>query len=624
MHNIFGMVIESPLIRRTLIVVWHILGICASHWLAFQLRFDFNVPLVAQIVFWDTLPILLIVCLLMFHIFRLYSGLWAYFSIDDLARTALAVFCAIVTSGVVIIAARGFTFEGIPRSMFFLDYLFIAGWIGGGRFAIRYVRQHGGRDFEKDEDRIVLVGRTEDVDLLIRGTRHARLGKFVAIITNDPGQDGTTIHDIGISGSFDEIATIVEKNRASCVLVLPPFNLPSQMNVIVDQCSRIKRPISFRTIPSLAELATGRLNVSSIRKVDIEDLLGRGTADLDRSEVRRYVKGKKVMITGAGGSIGQELCRQIAGYEPSCMVLFEISEFGLYEVERTLRRQYPNLNLVVFAGDIRHPEEISAAIDQAGGIDIIYHSAAYKHVPLMESNVAACFRTNVLGTSRLARVAIERKVDRFVMISSDKAVRPTSIMGASKRIAERVIAELPSNGTTFVSVRFGNVLESSGSVIPLFKEQIARGGPVTVTSPDVKRFFMTIPEAVDLVLLAGTIGRNGEIMVLDMGESIRIVDLARKLIELSGLVPEKDIKITFTGLRPGEKEFEEVMTEDENVVQTAHKNIWVFKRSGDHAGGAHIDLPQIEQSVLRNDVKELRGLVRKYVPENMFAVEVKS
>jgi len=264
--------------------------------------------------------------------------------------------------------------------------------------------------------------------------------------------------------------------------------------------------------------------------------------------------------------------------------------------------------------------DLHAAIDQTCGIDIIYHSAAYKHVPLMESNVTACFRTNVLGTARLARVAVERKVDRFVMISSDKAVRPTSMMGATKRLAERVIAELSSNGTTFVSVRFGNVLESSGSVIPLFKEQIARGGPVTVTSPDVKRFFMTIPEAVDLVLLAGTIGRNGEIMVLDMGESIKIVDLARKLIELSGLVPEKDVKIEFIGLRPGEKEFEEVMTEDENVVQTNHKNIWVFKRGDGQADEAHINLSQIEQSVLGNDVKELRGLARKYVPENMFDI----
>ncbi|MDD4869337.1 MAG: nucleoside-diphosphate sugar epimerase/dehydratase [Kiritimatiellae bacterium] len=623
-QGITGIVIESPLIRRTLIVIWHILGICASHWLAFQLRFDFDVPLVSQVVFWNTLPILLIVCLLIFHLFRLYSGLWAYFSIDDVIKTVLAVFCAIITSAFVIFAARDFTFEGIPRSMFFLDYIFIIGWIGGSRVVIRYFRQHRGDNLEQDEDRIILVGRTEDVDLLIRGTRNVRLGKFVAIVTDDPGQDGTTIHGIGISGSFDEIAGIVEKNRASCVLVLPPFNRPGQMNAIVDQCSRIKRSLKFRTIPSLAEIAAGRLNVSSIRKVDIEDLLGRGTADLDRSEVRRFVKGKKVMITGAGGSIGQELCRQIAGYEPLCMVLFEISEFGLYEIERGLKRQYPNLNLVAFAGDIRHPEEINAAIDQVGGIDIIYHSAAYKHVPLMESNVAACFRTNVLGTARLAKVAIERKVDRFVMISSDKAVRPTSMMGATKRIAERVIAELPSNGTTFVSVRFGNVLESSGSVIPLFKEQIARGGPVTVTSPDVKRFFMTIPEAVDLVLLAGTIGRNGEIMVLDMGESIKIVDLARKLIELSGLVPDKDIKIEFTGMRPGEKEFEEVMTRDENVVQTAHRNIWVFKRGDDHAGGAHIDLSQIEQAVLRNDVKELRGFVRKYVPENMFGEQAQS
>jgi FlaA1/EpsC-like NDP-sugar epimerase len=324
------------------------------------------------------------------------------------------------------------------------------------------------------------------------------------------------------------------------------------------------------------------------------------------------------MITGAGGSIGQELCRQIAGYEPACIVLFEISEFGMYEIERKLRQQYPSLNIIAFIGDIRHPEEINAAIDQAGGIDIIYHSAAYKHVPLMEANVAACFRTNVLGTARLARVAVARKVDRFVMISSDKAVKPTSMMGAAKRMAESVISELPSSGTTFVSVRFGNVLESSGSVIPLFKEQIAKGGPVTVTSPDVRRFFMTIPEAVDLVLLAGTIGGNGDIMALEMGELVKIMDMAKRLIELAGLVPEKDIKIVFTGLRPGEKEYEEMITGDEDTAPSSFPKIRIIRKK-QNSITPPVDLVRLQALVEKNDVHALKALIQEYILENMIS-----
>jgi FlaA1/EpsC-like NDP-sugar epimerase len=369
----------------------------------------------------------------------------------------------------------------------------------------------------------------------------------------------------------------------------------------------------------MSDLASGHISASTVRDVDIEDLLGRGPARLDRTEVRRFVKGKKVMITGAGGSIGSELTRQVAGYEPAELVLFEASEFALYTIEQEMRALFPNLALHACAGDIRHPEEVHAAIDIAGGVDVVFHAAAYKHVPLMEVNVPACFRTNVLGTARLARAVVERGVDRFVMISSDKAVRPTSVMGATKRLAEKVICDIPAGGTTFVSVRFGNVLGSSGSVIPLFKRQIAAGGPVTVTSPEMRRFFMTIPEAVDLVLMAGTVGRNGEVMVLEMGESVRIVDLARRLIELSGLVPDRDIRIEFTGVRPGEKEYEEVMTDGEDVVRTAYEKIWVMKASSRATTVPPVDLGRIESLVTANDTAALLDLVPQLIPESRLA-----
>lgn len=610
-------ILKNAALRRVLAVLWHALGIVLAHALAYTIRFDFLVPAEAMTAFWSTLPVLLAVCLVTFSAFRLYSGLWSYFSVDDIARILWAVFVAVVISAFTVFASRGWSFEGIPRSSFILDFLLIGLWILGGRFALRYLREHrmpSGQGPD-GEQRIVLVGQTESADLLIRALRATRMGTFVAIVTDDPAQKDRTLHGIRIAGTLEALPAIVEETQARCLLVLPPFNLPRQMNAIVDQCSRIRRPLIFRTIPSIADLAEGRISASSIRTVDIDDLLGRGETNLDHSEVRRFLKGKRILVTGAGGSIGREVCRQVAGYEPAVITLFENSEIALFTVERELRAKYPTLRLVAFTGDIRNARDIHAALDRTGGTDVIYHAAAYKHVPLMEENVAACVRTNVLGTARLARVAVEGGVDRFVMISSDKAVRPRNVMGLTKRIAERLLSEFPTGGTTFVSVRFGNVLGSSGSVVPIFKEQIARGGPVTVTSPEVTRFFMTPREAVDLVLLAGTVGRNGEIMVLEMGTPIRIVDLAKRLIELSGLVPEKDIKIVFTGLRPGEKEHEELMTEGEDVVPTSFRDIWVFRnRNGTQT--PPVDTAALEVLVERNDVHGLLAQLRTCVPEH--------
>ncbi len=610
----------SPLIRQLLIGTWHIIGIYLTYYLSFWLRFDGDIPLAHQLMFWNTLPIFLLTCLLVFTVFKLYSGMWAYFSMNDLVRMVAGLLVAVSSFGTMMLLLRGMMHVGFPRSVLIVEFLLMGFWMGGGRLAVRYFKQHmrGNGTSDQGEQRILIVGKIEDADLLVRATRTSHIGKFVGIVTDTQREEDLTLHGIRIRGTVNETGAIAASTRADCILILPPFNKPRNIDRIVDSCSNASVACTFRTIPALSALASGELTASSIRNVDIEDLLGRDSAHLDRTEVRHFIKGKKVMITGAGGSIGQELCRQIANYEPDTMLLFEYSEYALYTIDKELQARYPNLNIIPIAGDIRHPEEARSAITSAGGIDVIYHAAAYKHVPLMEQNVSAAFRTNVLGTARLADVAIEKHVDRFVMISSDKAVHPTSIMGATKRIAERVINEMPPNGTTFVSVRFGNVLESSGSVVPLFKKQIAEGGPVTVTSPDVRRFFMTLNESVDLVLLAGTAGRNGEIMVLEMGKAIRIVDLAKRLIELSGLIPEKDIEIRFTGLRPGEKEYEEVMTEDENVVPTSHEKIWVFKKDkcNNIASLPKVDLDRIQSLVEHNDCKSLRALAREYVPEN--------
>ena len=626
-HTLVTTIRNSVYLRRLLIVTWHLIGVYVAYGAAFLLRFDGHVPPPFRLVFWYTLPILLLIYLAAFALFQLYSGMWSFFSIDDAVRMGLALICASLAVGIVIFPLRNVLPGGYPRSALIVTPMLMGIWMSSARLGVRYWRRWrnqgppatGGED--GGQDRILVVGQPEDADLMVRAARQTGLRRLVGLVTDDPQQHGLSMHGLPINGPVSRLGQIAATTRANCVIVLPPFNRPRQLNDIVEQCATAGLACTFRTVPSLGDLAGGQISASAIRNVDVEDLLGRGPARFDRTEVRHYLKGKRVMVTGAGGSIGAELCRQIAGYDPECLVLFELSEFALYTIEQELAASRPNLRLIPCAGNVEHHADITAAIHRAGHVDIVYHAAAYKHVPLMEQNVSACFRTNVLGTAELVRTCREFNVDRFVLISSDKAVHPTSIMGATKRLAERVIS---TNGTTshttFVSVRFGNVLGSSGSVIPLFKRQIAAGGPVTVTTPEVRRFFMTIPEAVDLVLLAGTIGCSRDIMVLEMGESIRIVDLARRLIELSGLVPDKDIRITFTGMRPGEKEYEEVMTADENVVRTAHEKIWVLSRTAElHQADPPVDLAHIESLVAAHHDAALRTLAAALVPDNRFA-----
>jgi FlaA1/EpsC-like NDP-sugar epimerase len=602
-------------------VLWHIAGVPLTLWGAFTLRFDGPIPDSFIEVYWRTLPLLLVICLLAFLAFRLFSDIWSYFSVDDLVRMGFALTVAMGTFSLVVYTGRWCGTEGFPRSILVLEYILLGLWLAGGRLAARYFARFRGvlLPAEGAGERMLLVGHLAEADLVIRESRHKGLGTVVGVVADDAGNQNMHLHGVRVfHRRMEEVGRLAAEIAPDSILLLPPYNRPRQINEMMSQAAEAGVFCKFRTIPSLSELASGHLTASSIRNVGIEDLLTRGSIMLDRTEVRRFIKGKKVMITGAGGSIGSELSRQIAGYEPELLVLFELSEYNLYTIEQELQGRYPNLKLVAVTGDVQRADSVRRAFKEAGGVDVIYHAAAYKHVPLMEKNVPAAFRINVLGTACLAREAVRAGVDRFVMISSDKAVRPSSIMGATKRLAERVINETDGGQTTFVSVRFGNVLGSSGSVIPLFKRQIESGGPVTVTSPEMRRFFMTIPEAVDLVLQAGTVGRNHEIMVLEMGEEIRIIDLARRLIELSGLVPDRDIKIELTGLRPGEKEYEEVITEDEDVVKTAYEKIWVMTKTAEAASVPAVDIDEVERRVLEGDEQGLRQLAARWIPENCF------
>lgn len=504
-----------------------------------------------------------------------------------------------------------------------MEIILLTLWTGGGRYTIRILREkyHNRSNYNPEtvDRRVILLGTLNDCDLIIRSNRIKNIGNFVGIITDNRTENNMNIHGLPVYYvGTDKIGNIIKKRDANYVLILPPFNKPAQMNAIIESCFQHKVACQFHTIPSLADLVSGGFSISCIKNVELEDLLGRNEKKIDCTVLTSSIAGKKVMITGAGGSIGSELCRQIAQYNPSAILLFETNEFSLYKIDQELKNSYPTIRIIPFAGDVRHEKDIETAVNLAGGVDLLYHAAAYKHVPLMEENISQCIRNNIIGTYCLAKVAQQCAVKRFIMISTDKAVRPSSIMGASKRVAEQAICNSRSNKTIFVAVRFGNVLGSSGSVVPLFKEQIKNGGPVTVTSPNITRFFMTITEAVNLVLQAGAIGKRGEIMVLEMGKPVVIADMARKLIELSGLVPDHDIKIEYTGLRPGEKEYEEVITEDENIVRTPYDKIWVMKKTKNDLKSSDIDINLIEKLVLENNETALRQLLMKYIPENTF------
>ena len=613
---------DSLWLRLVLKIVWDFFGVIATYWVAFLLRFDGVVSETFLDVYMHTMPLLLVVCILVFLVFRISYVLWTFFSVDDLVRLGMALTVALSVFTILILARRDGDFNGFSRSIILLEYILLGGWLVVGRLGARYFRRFRSRNeafVSPGTDRILLVGTLEEADMVIRESRQKGLGEIVGVVGNDATEKNVYLHGVKVfHRTLEEIGKLALQVKPDSVLILPPYNRPRQMNEVMKHVAEAGVTCKFRTIPSLGDLATGHLSASSIRGIDIEDLLERGEITLDRTEVRRFIKGKTVMITGAGGSIGSELSRQVAGYEPEALVLFEQSEFGLYSIEMELQRKYPNLRLIAIAGDVRREDDVKRAFCEAEQVDVIYHAAAYKHVPLMEKNVPACFRTNVQGTACLAKAAVEAGVDRFVMISSDKAVRPTSIMGATKRLAERVLNEMDCGATTVVSVRFGNVLGSSGSVVPLFRRQIKAGGPVTVTSADMRRFFMTIPEAVDLVLQAGTVGRNQDIMVLEMGEDIKIIDLARRLIELSGLIPDEDIKIEVTGLRPGEKEYEEVITEDENVVKTAYEKIWVMTKDKDAEPLTPVDLLEVETLVSQSNTDGLRAYAARCVPENCF------
>jgi FlaA1/EpsC-like NDP-sugar epimerase len=609
---------ESIVLRRVLAFVFHLAGILGAYFLAFQLRFDFDVADWRWATFRQTLPWVIVAYVACILIFRLYQGLWRFFTLRDCLITTIAFSVGTGLAATSIYLVRGNSFELYPRSVLVVTFLLLLLWEIGGRGMVRLSREtsQNRRTRQVTDKRLLLIGDPEEADALLRGMqKHAsELGRVVGLVSDEKQHHGSQLRGVRIYSGVDRVGEFVERLNVSTLLFLPPFTGPARIRSVIDDLSERQLACDYRVIPSIDELASGKLSVSGIRKVAIEDLLQRVPYEIASDLLSTTLGGKKILVSGAGGSIGSEICRQLLRYQPSTIVLYEISEFHLFKIEREIAEEAKakGVRVIACAGDVRRGEQLRAAIRAADGVDLFYHAAAYKHVDLMERNPVACFQNNVVGTQIAVSIAEEEGVKDFVLISTDKAVRPTSLMGASKRLAERLVIERPANGTSCKAVRFGNVLGSNGSVVPIFREQIARGGPVTVTSADVTRFFMTIPEAVELVLAAGAIPEDRRIFVLEMGEAVKIDSMARRMIELSGLVPDVDIPVVYTGLKPGEKEYEELLTDDENVVRTDMDRIWVVKKNANEDAES-VDLGKVLEMIDDGDGQALREYAHRLI-----------
>jgi FlaA1/EpsC-like NDP-sugar epimerase len=539
---------------------------------AFLLRFDLSIPPREMAHLGYALSVWVVVKIIVFRLAKLDRGWWRLTSLHDLPRLAMGNLLGSLVGAFAILwlAPRGF-----PRSVYVLDLLVCLLLTAGVRLAVKMFFEASKFHASADAKRTLVYGAGDaGLSLVAEIRQNAGLPyKVIGFIDDDLKKAGLAIHGTKILGNGQKLAAMVQKYQIDTILIAIPSASGQQMTQILRRCQGAD--VSYKTVPGLGEIIKENGLAKQVRDVAVEDLLGRSPSRLDAEDIAGKLEGKVILVTGAGGSIGSELCRQIARFRPEAIVGYEISESALFHLELEMKVHFPGVPFCPEIGSIQKDQRLAEVLDRYHP-SILYHAAAYKHVPMMEAHMFEAVENNVFGTYITAHAAAEHGVEDFVMISTDKAVRPTSIMGVTKRLAELAVNSLQNGGTRFVSVRFGNVLGSNGSVIPIFKKQIAAGGPVTVTHPEMQRYFMTIPEASQLVLQASTMGRGGEIFVLDMGQPVKIVDLARNLILLSGLRPDKDIRIEFTGIRPGEKLYEELHMFEELTVPTQHEKVKIF------------------------------------------------
>ena len=609
-------------VRVLFLVVIDIFLINFSNFLALLMLNDFNIHATANGIYKPILleysAIVTVCTILIFIPFKLYNSLWEFAGQDELIH--------IIAAGGIVLLLR-FIANQLPGMHYFpiafpiISGILLIGFVGGSRILYRRLREllHPVHKVPKARTLLIGGGSAGAVALREFQTSVHSTNNVVAIVDDDYGKRGSYLRGVKIVGNRNDIPAIVEKERIEEIVFAIPTASAKNRRDILSICQKTR--CKLKTLPGIFQLANGSVEIKKIRSVDVDDLLGRDSVKVDLSEISGYLTDKTVLVTGGGGSIGSELCRQIAANRPKCLIIFEIYENNAYDIQQELLRKYPDLNLAVRIGSVRDTKRVDMLFDEFRP-NIVFHAAAHKHVPLMEDSPNEAIKNNVFGTMHVAMAADRYGAERFVMISTDKAVNPTNIMGASKRICEMIVQSMSHRSATkFVAVRFGNVLGSNGSVIPLFKKQIAAGGPVTVTHKDIIRYFMTIPEAVSLVLQAGAFANQGEIFVLDMGDPVRIDDLARNMIRLSGFEPDVDIEIKYTGLRPGEKLYEEMLMKEEGLRTTANELIHIGQPLDIDEPRFREQLHALDQACSENS-PEIKAIVADIVPTYQLPVKV--
>ena len=611
---------KNKWIRSTLFLVFDMgaVNLCslAALWIRFDLSFQ-SIPAGYLSAGQSLLLRNMAITAFVFAAGRMYSTMWGAAGVREICQITG---CCLMSAGIQYFLSLGSAGYPLPRSFYLLWFLLMVAIIGISRMSYRIIRTILGRVESRwrlrKKKRVMIVGGGQAGSILIKELKNSDQSKAepVCVIDDDKAKVGRYISGIPVKGTREAISKLADQMKVDEIYIALPTATATERKEILEICQKTGKPMKM--LPGIYQLANGEVSVTRLRKVEIEDLLGREPVSVNLDEIMGYVEGRTVLVTGGGGSIGSELCRQLADHKVGRLIIFEIYENNAYEIQQELKRHHPELDLVVLIGSVRNTNRLDYVF-RTYRPEIVYHAAAHKHVPLMEDSPNEAIKNNVIGTYKTAKAAIRYGVRRFILISTDKAVNPTNIMGASKRLCEMVVQmSNQKSSTEFVAVRFGNVLGSNGSVIPLFKKQIEEGGPVTVTHRDIIRYFMTIPEAVSLVLQAGAYAKGGEIFVLNMGEPVRILDMAEKLIRLSGFEPYKDIEIRFTGLRPGEKLYEELLMDEEGLQTTANKRIFIGHPIEMDYEAFKGKLQELDRASKREvSQEEIRKLVKELVPE---------
>ena len=592
--------------------------IVISFFLAFILRFEgkiFGNALGSMhfSVFLSNSVVLIVIKIVVFYFLGLYKSLWRYASIEEVVQVIMASFAA----NAAVVSFMVISVQTLPRSIYILAFMFDVTLVGGVRFSYRVFRRFSRFGFidmfiKKKYNRVMIIGAGEAGAMIIKELKnHEELNsRAVAVIDDNKSKLGSKINGVPVLGNKYNIKEIAEKKNIDEIIIAIPSALKNATREILEECSKTK--CKLKIVPGIYELIDEKVSIKTIRDVEIEDLLGREEVKVDLDEISGYVENKVVLVTGAGGSIGSELCRQIASFKPKQLLILDIYENTMFEIENELKKDYAELNIEAIIASVRDKKRLESIFSKFSP-NVVFHAAAHKHVPLMENNPQEAIKNNVFGTYNVAICADMYNIEKFVLISTDKAVNPTNIMGATKRLAEMIVQSINKmSNTEFVAVRFGNVLGSNGSVIPFFKKQIEEGGPVTVTHAEVTRYFMTIPEAVQLIIQAGGMAGGGEIFVLDMGKPVKIIDLAHNLIRLSGFEPDIDIKVNIIGLRPGEKLYEELLLDEEGMKETKHEKIFIAKPIFTDLKQLTLEL-EVLKDILLGDGEEIKRSIAKIV-----------